>query len=618
MIFSTFSRRLAGLILILLLFSLIALVFLWYAGSLDIIDDEFHNRQNLTDQILMQSIIWIDRGISLYELQYIPSLEKAMELYQDAYLKSGGNITDLDLELLKQQAERELGDSWDFYLVDENGIVLKSTFKNDIGLDFKIWPSFYELVSQIRTNGTFVPDRMVKGYAQNAPYRKFAYMGTPDGRYLLEVSRNFQHLLPKASGASYKELIHNLPQLNPDIISLELYNSKYEVVSRFTSDNTPKNPTTNTLQQIIRTFSERKNSEETDIESGNIVRYTHLAINDTDSPSASEMFLVARTEYSTENRDQKKVALTIILGGFLLLTGFVASGVAIAGSRYLSKPINRIVEDIQYIADGDLDHKIRESGSSEFLVIEKAITQLVTSLKQTIASLKKREEELMDELSKRWRAEQNYRRLFESAHEAIFILKGTTIESCNNAATNLVGRNLKEVIGKEIYELSPPIQQDGSVSSTACTRIMNKVIQGEISKIEWDLERKDGTIIETEAQCSAVLSGDDIMVMALFRDVTELKEMRKREIKAIIQIEDNLVNLAAINDQIRNPLTAISILNEMQDGEFKIKIQEQVKAIDELINEVDKHFINTDKVRLFLIKHYGIHQKSEYKKEQKD
>jgi signal transduction histidine kinase len=108
------------------------------------------------------------------------------------------------------------------------------------------------------------------------------------------------------------------------------------------------------------------------------------------------------------------------------------------------------------------------------------------------------------------------------------------------------------------------------------------------------------------------------MVMALFRDVTELKEMRKREIKAIIQIEDNLVNLAAINDQIRNPLTAISILNEMQDGEFKIKIQEQVKAIDELINEVDKHFINTDKVRLFLIKHYGIHQKSEYKKEQKD
>ena len=118
--------------------------------------------------------------------------------------------------------------------------------------------------------------------------------------------------------------------------------------------------------------------------------------------------------------------------------------------------------------------------------------------------------------------------------------------------------------------------------------------------------KKDGTALKTEAQCSAVLSGDNILVMIIFRDVTELFEMRKREITAIAQIEENLVRLAAINDQIRNPLASITILNELQGGEHEEKIYEQIMTIDALINEVDKNFVKTDKVRLFLTKHYGI------------
>ncbi len=95
--------------------------------------------------------------------------------------------------------------------------------------------------------------------------------------------------------------------------------------------------------------------------------------------------------------------------------------------------------------------------------------------------------------------------------------------------------------------------------------------------------------------------------MIICRDVTELHEMRRREVTAIAQIEENLVSLAAINDQIRNPLAAIALLNEMQGGEYETEIYEQILKIDALINEVDKNFIKTDKVRLFLAKHYGIH-----------
>ena len=136
--------------------------------------------QNLSDQILKQSSIWIDRGISLYELQYVPSLKEAIEMYQDAYQKTGENVTKLDLYALKKEVDAELNGDFDFYLLDKEGLVLKSTFKDDIGLDFKIWPKFFAIVTKIRESGEFVPDRMVKGYSR-LPFQKIFIPGTSDG-----------------------------------------------------------------------------------------------------------------------------------------------------------------------------------------------------------------------------------------------------------------------------------------------------------------------------------------------------------------------------------------------------------------------------------------------------
>ncbi|HPY59510.1 MAG TPA: PAS domain-containing protein [Methanospirillum sp.] len=615
-IFVSFSRKLTAVILIFLLISLSAIVIVWYSGTLCDLDNKFKNRQNLSDQILKQSSIWIDRGISLYELQYVPSLKEAIEMYQDAYQKTGENVTKLDLYALKKEVDAELNGDFDFYLVDKEGLVLKSTFKDDIGLDFKIWPKFYSIITKIRESGEFVPDRMVRGYSKTAPFRKFSYQGTSDGNYLLEISRNVERLLPLASNASYRELLNNLPAANKDIQTIELYNSQYEIVSRYPSKGTDERPSAETLSRVIRSFAEHANFEEKDLETGEIIRYTHLPISDDDSPSASEMSLVARTVFSTEERDREKLRATAIFCAYFIFMIIIAVGAALAGSRYLSRPIDQIVEDIQCIANGDLDYKIRPTGSSEFNDIELAINSLVANLKEMIVSLKNREEALLEELGRRWRAEENYKRLFESAHDAIFIIKDTSIESCNNAATRLIGRDLKDIIGKELYDFSPAMQPDGKDSAVAFRDNISRIVSGELSVIKWDFMKNDGKILNTEAQCSSVLSDDVILVMFIFRDVTELLEMKRRESAAISQIEENLVKLAAINDQIRNPLSSIAVLNELQGGEYEDKIFEQIGVIDNLINEVDKSFVKTDKVRLFLMKHYVIHHTGTEENEQ--
>lgn len=605
-IFASFAQKIAGIILILLLVSLIALVFSWYTTSIARVDDSYITQQNLTDQVLKQSIVWIDRGISLYEGQFVPDLKKAMEIYQEEYRNTGGDVSKLNLSELKRRITNELGNDYDLYLIDTEGVVIKTTFKDDLGLDFRKYPDFFQKITEIRLKATFIPDRTVKGFAPGAPFRKFAYMGTPDGAYLLEISRTFDKLLPGDSGASYKELIHSLPKINQYITSTELYNSKYEVVSHFSSDGIHVSPNPDIVSELIRVFENKEDRFRIDPVSGDHIRYTFLPVSEIEAPSAREMNLIARTIYSNQMIEEEKIELTFILLIFLLVIVLIAYIGAQAGSRYLSRPINQIVEDIEIIAAGDLDHPVRDSGSSEFRHIENSVNTLVKNLKGNIADLKNREEELLDELAKRWRAEEDYRRLFESAHDAIFILEGNTIVQCNIAATELCGHDSDMVIGREIHEISPSRQPDGSYSDQKFSEIISQVIKEERDSCEWVFIRPDGSYVITEAQMSAVFSDDVILIMGIFRDVTNIREMERREALAVSQIEENLVQLAAINDQIRNPLSVIAVLNELEGGQHEEKIHDQIKVIDSLINEVDRSFVSTDKVRLFLTKHYGI------------
>ena len=65
--FGSFSRRLGWLILLLLILSFIIII-IGYQNSVATINDDFSYRQKSMDQVLRQSVNWVDRGIILYEM----------------------------------------------------------------------------------------------------------------------------------------------------------------------------------------------------------------------------------------------------------------------------------------------------------------------------------------------------------------------------------------------------------------------------------------------------------------------------------------------------------------------------------------------------------------------
>jgi len=85
--------------------------------------------------------------------------------------------------------------------------------------------------------------------------------------------------------------------------------------------------------------------------------------------------------------------------------------------------------------------------------------------------------------------------------------------------------------------------------------------------------------------------------------------LEKREAMALVQIQQNLMQLATLNDEIRNPLTVIKALNDI-DMEYTEKnrkiIDEQINDIDNIIRRLDAGWLNSEKIWDYLMKHHGV------------
>ena len=91
------------------------------------------------------------------------------------------------------------------------------------------------------------------------------------------------------------------------------------------------------------------------------------------------------------------------------------------------------------------------------------------------------------------------------------------------------------------------------------------------------------------------------------RDTTEYTVLEDIKKEAFVQIEKNMEQFAVLNDRIRNPLQVILGIIDLECGEeVTEKIVPYINEIDDLIKGLDVGWIESEKVRNMIVKHYGI------------
>lgn len=223
---------------------------------------------------------------------------------------------------------------------------------------------------------------------------------------------------------------------------------------------------------------------------------------------------------------------------FTRITGYVLEDIP-SGREWFRKAYS----DPDYrkrAADAWKQDRLAYTGSAidrEFTIVGKDRKKVVVNIKTTFlkdfsimvindVTEQKQVEEALRE------GEAKYRTLFESANDAILLMKNDSCVDCNSKASMMFGCTKDQLIGANPFAFWPPSQPDGKDSRDKAQEKTKTAIQTGSQSFEWRHCRLDGTVFDSEVGLSTVTIGGEVLVQAIVRDITERKNLEAQLLQA--------------------------------------------------------------------------------------
>lgn len=280
----------------------------------------------------------------------------------------------------------------------------------------------------------------------------------------------------------------------------------------------------------------------------------------------SSDILTHRTQTAKDRIDVTRHQLIL----FVIIGPFLALAIVIYFLKHFTDSMGILIKATRKLKAGDLEHKI--SG------LEDEYGELAESFNDMSQALKKMIYEI-EENQKR------YRLLFESAHDAIFLLEAEgedagRIVSANRAAYEMHGYSAEELLDMKIQDLDTP------ETAAASPGRFQRMLKGEWVNAEIAHRKKDGTVFPVEISAGLLEFENRKYILAYDRDIT-----RRKQTEEALQRANQLAKVgelaAGLAHEIKNPLAGIKVSIDVLASELEIA-QKDKDVFQLIINEINR------------------------------
>ncbi len=383
----SFTRYIMAVILVLLIVTIGVFSAVSFLETREDLISNFQFSQHQSEQSLAESLVLVDKGLALFDALPDNAMREALEELRWAYVDAGNDPEKVDYAALKAGLQGSFDGMIEFYVINETGIIEYSTYEDDIGVDFKRWPEYYATYTDVRLGDAFSSDRSAFGV--QGILRKFAYLPMPDHRYVVQMSLQSPEFHAIREEFSYQIALQQCMHLNPDIVEIRLFDRMPRCRCNATSGFFPSDyvPGDDVVAMVNRAFATEMPQEVAIPADETLIHYIYLDMPDSECVSSSNMDLVAQITY-TEHSLNQAIAEQLLLHVVIALLATMLGGlVAFGASRFVTRPITMLAEDVAVISEGDLDHTIRTPWNSDIRALSRNIAYLVARLKENLSTI---------------------------------------------------------------------------------------------------------------------------------------------------------------------------------------------------------------------------------------
>lgn len=199
--------------------------------------------------------------------------------------------------------------------------------------------------------------------------------------------------------------------------------------------------------------------------------------------------------------------------------------------------------------------------------------------------------------------EEHYRAIARLVDESVYVIsRDFTVTYVNQRAADIIGHLPEDVVGKPLVSVHP------GEAGTALVAALNDVIATKKPfRNTRRFEFADHTVWLDTSLIPFATDGEHVRsVLGISWDITGrvlLEQAMEKE--GLTRIEKNMEQFQVLNDHIRNPLQIIAALTTLDNGPSTEKVLRQIEIINDLVTRLDKGWAESEKVRSFLLRHYG-------------